>query len=183
MLLKIKGPKSYFWQWDLDRQLVVGEDTCGEVHFCNGTTECALVCEIYQQDGQRLVNVPNIFLQTDRDLTAYLYRKGSDGSLTRHQQTFRVVRRNKPDDYVYTETEVKTWTALEDRVKALEENSGAVKTVNGVVPDVSGNIEIDALPDDTAQLALLIEADLLPAVYDSNGAILTDENGNIILRY
>lgn len=162
MLLKINGPKSYFWQWDLDRQLVVGEDTCGEVHFCNGTTETALVCEIYQQDGQRLVNVPNILLQDARELTAYLYRKGSDGSLTRHQQTFPVVARNKPDGYVYTETEVKTWTALEERVKALEKN---------------------ALPDDAEQLAMLIEADMLPAIYDSNGAILTDENGNIILRY
>ena len=160
MLLKINGPKSYFWQWDLDRQLVVGEDTCGEVHFCNGTTDTAPVCEIYEKDGLRLVNVPNIFLQTAKPLTAYLYRKGNDGSLTRHQQSFSVVARNKPDGYVYTETEVKTWEALEDRVKAIEENHS-----------------------DAEQLAMLIEADMLPAVHDSNGAILTDENGNIILRY
>lgn len=33
------------------------------------------------------------------------------------------------------------------------------------------------------QLDMLIEADMLPAVHDSSGAILTDENGNIILRY
>ena len=122
MLLKINGPKRYFWQWDLDRQLVVGDEVCGEVHFCNGTDDCALVCEVYQHAGLRLVNVPNILLQTAKPLTAYLYLKGRDGCLTRHQQTFQVVARTKPADYVYTETEVKSWAALEDRVKALEEN-------------------------------------------------------------
>lgn len=124
MLLKINGPKSFFWQWDLNRQLIVGDDTCGEVHFCNGTTECALVCEIYQQDGQRLVDVPNILLQAAKELTAYLYLKDGKGGLTRHQQAFQVVARSKPDDYVYTETEVKVWADLESRIKALEEHGG-----------------------------------------------------------
>lgn len=40
-----------------------------------------------------------------------------------------------------------------------------------------------ALMDDNAQLAMLIEADMLPAVHDEDGKILTDENGKIILRY
>lgn len=39
-------------------------------------------------------------------------------------------------------------------------------------------------PDtDTSQLSLLIETDMLPAVHDADGKILTDENGKIILRY
>lgn len=59
---------------------------------------------------------------------------------------------------------------------------GSITSVNGVAPDENGNVEIDALPDDTEQLSMLIEADLLPAVHDASGAILTDENGNIILR-
>ena len=42
---------------------------------------------------------------------------------------------------------------------------------------------IDTMPNDTEQLEMLAEADMLPAVHDTNGAILTDENGNIILRY
>lgn len=39
-----------------------------------------------------------------------------------------------------------------------------------------------SISDDEA-LDLLAELDLLPAVTDGSGAILTDENGNIILRY
>lgn len=33
------------------------------------------------------------------------------------------------------------------------------------------------------QVAALIETDMLPAVHDADGKILTDENGKIILRY
>lgn len=161
MLLKINGPKSFFWQWDLDRQLIVGEDTCGEVHFCNGTTDRALVCEIYQQDGLRLVNVPNILLQQSRPLTAYLYRKGSDGQLTRHQQTFPVVARNKPEDYVYTETETKTWDALDARIRALEETDAAFES---------------------SVMDILLDLQIAPVVTDEQGALVTDDDGAIILN-
>ena len=39
-----------------------------------------------------------------------------------------VEAREKPSDYVYTETEIKNYDALEKRIKALEENGfrGAV---------------------------------------------------------
>ena len=33
------------------------------------------------------------------------------------------------------------------------------------------------------QITFLIEEDMLPAVHDLGGKILTDENGNVILRY
>lgn len=41
----------------------------------------------------------------------------------------------------------------------------------------------EATNSDNEQIAMLIESDMLPAVYDASGAILTDENGNVILRY
>lgn len=43
--------------------------------------------------------------------------------------------------------------------------------------------EIRWLSDDSEQIAMLAEADMLPAVYDASGAILTDQNGNVVLRY
>ena len=33
------------------------------------------------------------------------------------------------------------------------------------------------------QIAMLIESDMLPAVYNVDGKILTDKNNNVILRY
>ena len=39
------------------------------------------------------------------------------------------------------------------------------------------------LSSNTENLAFLIETDMLPAVHEEGGKILTDENGKIILRY
>lgn len=40
-----------------------------------------------------------------------------------------------------------------------------------------------AFQDDYEQIEMLIQLDMLPAVHNFNGAILTDENGNVVLRY
>lgn len=64
-----------------------------------------------------------------------------------------------------------------------EECADAIKTVNGVAPDENGNVEISAMPDEIEQIKALVEADMIPTIQDVNGAILTDKNGNIILRY
>lgn len=44
------------------------------------------------------------------------------------------------------------------------------------------NTKADKVSDEEI-IELLIKEDLLPAVSTSSGAILTDQNGNIILRY
>lgn len=59
----------------------------------------------------------------------------------------------------HDESDEMMWPTLEQRVAILEQDSS-----------------------DTEQIALLIDTDMLPAVHE-NGAILTDESGNIILRY
>lgn len=50
-----------------------------------------------------------------------------------------------------------------------------------VVIDPNG--EGTEIPTEKDYLAMLIETDMLPAVHDASGAILTDENGKVILRY
>ena len=39
------------------------------------------------------------------------------------------------------------------------------------------------LSSDIDTVALLAEADMIPATYNTNNKILTDENGKVILRY
>lgn len=109
-----------FYQWDIDRRLVLEDPTVTEVHFCNRTDNCSLVCETYVEDGLTLVNVPNVLLTTDWKIHVYAY----DGKHTKHETCYEVVSRTKPSDYVYTETEVKRYEDLENRIEALEENGG-----------------------------------------------------------
>ena len=56
-------------------------------------------------------------------------------------------------------------------------NIGAVD--KGYIDSVIDNLEWN----DAETLNLLIEEDMLPAVRNADGAILTDQNGNIVLRY
>ena len=137
-MLKIYSGKDTFYQWDLDQKLIVEEPTATEVHFCNGREECSPVCEVYELDGQRVVNVPNILFTVPLTITAYLY----DGCCTRHDVTFKVKRRSKPADYVYTETEVKRWEDFEKRLDELELGSRAI-------------IDVDTLPEEDINTALL----------------------------
>ena len=59
---------------------------------------------------------------------------------------------------------------------------GTVKSVNGVLPDDIGNVELKMeTVDEEETLAMMLELGALPAVIDSDGAILTDENGAILL--
>lgn len=106
MAFAIIGGRSRFWQWDVGQKLVVYDDTCGQVHFCNGTTECALVRTIYTlEDGTRVVDVPDIILQTAKPFTAYLYRVDEDSRETMRSYRFEVAARSKPADYGYVEPE------------------------------------------------------------------------------
>ena len=120
--MQIYGGRTYFWQWDLDQRLVSENFKIGDkVHFHN-TMHCkALVCEAYEQYGVVLVDVPNILLQNSLPITVYRMEDDGDGGYhTQQTVSFEVKQRARPDDYVYTETEIFSYAELEKRVNALE---------------------------------------------------------------
>ena len=128
-MFSIYDGRQKFYQWDLDRKLIVDDNTINEVHFCNRTDECSLVCEVYDLDGKRVVNVPNVLLQTDWRINVY----GYDKNYTKHNEVFEVVRRSKPADYVYTETEIKNYDELAERVTQIEENGISDEAVESAI--------------------------------------------------
>lgn len=115
-MFRIFDDRKEFYQWDLNQKLVVDDDTVNEVHFCNKTDDCSLVCEVYNEDGKRLVNVPNVLLQTDWKIRVYAYC----GNYTKVEECFKVNSRSKPADYIYTETEVKRYEDFEERLTNLQ---------------------------------------------------------------
>lgn len=103
-MFKLQNGREEFFQWDLNQRLLVSDPTVDEVHFCNRTDDCSLVCEVYEEDGVRMVNVPNILLQDSWDIRAYAYCS----CFTKVEERFKVKARMKPADYIYTETEMVT---------------------------------------------------------------------------
>lgn len=127
-MFKIENGREHFYQWDLNQRIIVEDATITEVHFCNKTDDCSLVVETYLEadevyiyDKKRYANVPNILLQNDWDIRVYAYCKDH----TKHEERYKVKSRSKPADYVYTETEVKRWEALEASINAAIEEFSA----------------------------------------------------------
>ena len=121
-MFKIYDGREHFYQWDLNRQIVVEDRTITQVHFCNRTGDCALVCECYELDGHWVADVPNILLQDNWRMRVYAY----DGNATRYDACFDIKARTKPDTYVYTETEVMTYERIEAEIKAIQDDIGQV---------------------------------------------------------
>lgn len=145
-MFKLYDGRESFYQWDLDRKLIVEDKDIKQVHFCNRTDECSLVCETYIEDGLNLVNVPNVLLQEDWRINVYAY----DVNYTKHSERFDVIRRSKPDNYVYTETETLNYNTLAERVAALEESGGGSGSVNVDLSDYYTKSEIDNLIPDVS---------------------------------
>ena len=149
-MFKIYDGREHFWQWDLDCKLIVADASIKQVHFCNRSSECSLVCLVYEENGQFLVNVPNILLQSDRNIHAYAY----DG-VTKYEACLKVYARCKPADYVYTETEALTWKSLDDKINALgESTANSVKYTEQELTDEQkaqartniGAVSVDEVP-------------------------------------
>ena len=128
-MFKIYDGRSQFYQWDLDRKLIVEDDSINEVHFCNRTDDCSLVREVYNQKDLRLVDVPNVLLQDNWRINVY----GYDKNYTKHAERFDVIGRTRPDDYVYTDEEIRRWTALEERIDQIEENGVSDEKIESAV--------------------------------------------------
>lgn len=151
MKLRILGNRSYLWQWDSGQQLLVEDaEQCHEVHFSLRGDTRALVVPIQDHDDQRVVNVPNILLQTSGRLQAYLFANEADTlGATLYYTAFTVKARPKPEDYVYTETEVLDYSFLDQRLTYLEGEGLA----NAVADYLKENpIEAGATAEEAAQI-------------------------------
>jgi hypothetical protein len=109
-MLKIKDGRKHFYQWEINQKLVVGK-AAKFVHYYNGIDENALVVDVV--DG--FADVPNIYLTENWTIHAFAF----DGEKVIGAAAFEVVPRAKPDDYVYSQTEVKTWEQLDEKINTL----------------------------------------------------------------
>lgn len=150
-MFRIADGRDFMYQWDIDRQVVVDDPSIVEVHFCNRTEDVSLVVEVV--DG--LANVPNILLQSSFDIHVF----GYDGKATRHDAVFKVKAKTKPSDYVYTETEIKSYEYLENKIREIEEQGWSDEIVEksvkeymyqnplSIYDDGKGNVFIETVPN------------------------------------
>lgn len=111
--MRLKNRKRYFTQWDKGQIIIV--DECPEgtyVHFSNTKSEKAYVL---QTDSNYEVLVPDILLQEPFPLTAWIFRIENGTRYTETRREFQVIKRPKPEDYIYTEDDKYFWDTKVDK--------------------------------------------------------------------
>jgi len=171
-MFKILDGRSTFYQWDLDRKLIVSDPKVNEVHFCNQTDNQALIVNVYSEGGRRIADVPNILLQTACNIIAFSY---CDDCYTKQSSTFKVTPRPKPSDYVYTETEVKRWEALEQRVNTTLDGVTAAEEKRTVSENARVEAETERAAAETARIEAENERDAKFSQFISEGNVIVSE--------
>lgn len=143
----------YLTQWDKDQRVVMTDAPEGvKVHFAsNMDREGAYVVRPYTEDGATYADIPNIVLTHAGIVNVYIYADGR----TIYAWHMAVRKREKPADYVYTETELLTWEALDERIKKLEKNTGSG---GGILAETDPTVFVWAkshLPFTVAQLSAM----------------------------
>ena len=121
-VIKIIGTPLY--QWELGRKISIStpEHTIiNRVEFSHTGDKESLVVKPREENGLMVADIPNIMLQSGCYINVYLSYHDEDLLETATYNILPVMKRPKPSDYVYTETEVWSYEALESRMVALED--------------------------------------------------------------
>ena len=114
-MLNLNDGRSELWQWDTGRKLTVDAD-CSQVHFSNKIFGRSIDVDVV--DGVAII--PDILLQTDKDLNVWAFVGTAENGYTKISKTFKVNRRNKPADYVFTPPDQTSLEEIKEKIDYLE---------------------------------------------------------------
>lgn len=126
-MLTLNDGRNELWQWDTKRKLTVDAE-CSQVHFSNKVFGRSIDVDVLNG----LATIPDILLQTDKELTAWAFVGTPEDGYTKISKSFKVNKRNKPADYVFTPPEQTTLAGLVDRLNKIEENQDPDAIKNAV---------------------------------------------------
>ena len=126
-MLTLNDGRAELWQWDTGRTLSVDAD-CSQVHFSNKVFGRSIDVDVV--DGAAII--PDVLLQTDKDLNVWAFVGTAENGYTKISKTFKVNRRNKPADYVFTPSEQTTLAELSERLDKIEESQDPDAIKNAV---------------------------------------------------
>ena len=186
MIKIIPDREGFLTQWDSNRKVrITGLDgiSDAEVHFAspNDTAGAYVVLPVVE-DGAAVATIPNILLTVPGRIDVFVYR--DDHTCVRG--ALAVAPREKPEDYVYTETEVlrfKLKENLSNKVSEITEDNtddmhypstGAVKKA---LPTKLSDLENDLFYDKKVEVLSLTASDFQRIADDSDLAVYQHSPG------
>jgi hypothetical protein len=194
--MKIYDGRTSFYQWDINQKITAPWLKVGdEFHITNLRQSTTPVLKAYELNGVVVVDIPNILLQQSYPIFVYRYIETDDMAFTSNKFVFDVKQRQKPDDYVYTETEMLNYKALENRISYLEQfGTGGGSTARiGYVTLLSDAwqgeenlysqiVAIDGVSENT-QVDLTPSAEQLGVFYNKDLTFVTENKNGVVTVY
>ncbi len=160
----------YLYQWDRDLELTVKNNSgykISEIHFSNLLSRQAIVLEPY--DNGTKVKVPNLLLTKIHAITVHFcVFTDETGFETVFEYIIPIRPRQKPEEYVYTETEVMSYKNLEERVSVIEDKS-TDESIGKAVKEYLAENPVEGVKGDDGKDG----ADGISVTHSWNGSILT----------
>ena len=119
-MLTLNDGRADLWQWDTGRTLNVDAD-CSQVHFSNKVFGRSIDVDVV--NGAAII--PDILLQTDKDLNVWAFVGTAENGYTKISKKFKVNRRNKPADYVFTPIEQTTIAEIAAIAQSVRDDADA----------------------------------------------------------
>lgn len=149
-MIKLADGRGHLYQWDTGRQV---ECDAEQVHFSNHHYGTSI--DVGAKDGK--ATIPNQLLTSAIPIKAWAWVKDTNGEYTKEEQIFLVSKRNKPSDYVYTPTEIKTWQDLQNQIGDLnnlktEHKDNLVNAINDAAGSGGGALTAEDVSYNNTQL-------------------------------
>lgn len=164
-------------QWDVGRQVKVDKDV-DMVHFSNRPYGYSKNVKV--TDG--VADVPDMFLTSCAPLRIWAYVGDFEKGYTKIEKIYEIKPKNRPEDYIYTPEEVKTWEKLQDEIGdladlATNEKSNLVAALNEVTRSGGGGGAY-TLPQATASVLGGVKAD--PATASDTQPVRIGKDGKLV---
>lgn len=117
-MITLSDGRNELWQWDTNRKLNVDAD-CSQVHFSNKVYGRSIDVDVVNGT----VFIPDILLQTDKDLYVWAFVGTPENGHTKISKIFKVNRRNKPADYVFTPVDQLTLEEIKEIAESVREDA------------------------------------------------------------
>lgn len=116
-MIELEHDRRYLNQWALEQRVQIDNFLPGtwvEFSLVGVTRNTALITEAYEECGHVFANIPNILLQSFGFLHVYVNPPATDMVHTPEETDIKIVRRQKPGHYIYTETPTVSYSSKVD---------------------------------------------------------------------
>lgn len=111
-MFTLKKDIPQLYQWDSNVKLIVEDDRINQVQFSQRFSRTAACVKVENRE----CFIPNEFLKSYYDIFVYACIVDNDGQVCEFSEMFTVFARPKPDNYIYTPTEIITFKRIEDEL-------------------------------------------------------------------